>query len=224
MKSVRSTTTRLAAVLAAAVLGSSLLAGCGNDSDNTLTPATRGPVNVSGQSTCVYIEVPAECEDSGVPSDRWFKAPDEQPPASNRGFHDDGHDDLLYQMFMFHVIYSAFYSSPYYVDHYVPVTYRDGYTKRNTAFGTRYQTQIRDNRSKATYRTASGKTVPGSKVDPKRFAPPKNAGGDRGKMCKVLVLEVRAPGVPKPPAPKAPAPNKGGGGDRGKGGGAQHGC
>jgi hypothetical protein len=223
---------RVAAFTLAALLAAAGLTACGED-DDTLTPSARGPANVSGQSTCVYIEVPAECQDSGVPAERWFKAPAEQPALAGNAQHRDESTDFLYQLFMFHVIYSAFFDSPYYVDRYVPAASRTVFVQHNTTFNNTYRAQEQQNRGRATYRTRSGKTVPGSKADPKKFAPPKNSGGDRGKTCNVIALDLagqlRAPKPPAPrparPAPKAPKPaNKGVGGDRGNGGKAQHGC
>jgi hypothetical protein len=218
---------KVATLALSGALALGCLTACGGD-DDTITPSARGPANVSGQSTCVYIEAPEECKDSGVPVERWFLAPAEQPAASNAGFHDDGTSSFLMQVFMWHVIYSTWFSSPAYYDHYVPASYRTVYVQHNTTFINHYSTQIKQNSGKASYRNSKGKPVPANKVNPKKFAPPKNNGGDRGKTCNAIVLDLRlhAPSVPKPPAPKPNAPknNKGGGGDRGRGGKAQHGC
>lgn len=216
---------RLTALTASAVLVLATLTACGSSDDN-LTPSARGPQNVSGQSTCVWIDSPAECQDSGVPPERWFQSPQTQPAASNAGFHDD---DFLMQLFMWHVIYSDWFSSPGYYDRYVPVARRTVYVTHVTTFNATYHVQEQSARSRATYRTSSGKTVTGNKVDPKKFAPPKNNGGDRTKTCNLFGLELLSPPkppVPRPARPAVPAPKKntGVGGDRNKGGANQHGC
>jgi hypothetical protein len=234
-------------LIALTVTGALALGGvtaCGSHDDDTVAPSARGPANVSGQSTCVYIEVPEECRDSDVPVERWFQAPAEQPAANNAGFHDDGTSSFLMQVFMWHVIYSTWFSSPYYVDRYVPRNYRTVYVQHNTTFVNHYSMQIKRNSGKASYRNSKGKAVPANKVDPKKFAPPRNSGGDRGTNCDAISLslvlhDLRTP-KPKAPAPKpkAPAPKpkasasptasaskaSGNGGDRGNGGRAQHGC
>lgn len=132
------------------------------------------------------------------------------------------------QLFMWHVIYSDWYSSPGYYDRYVPVARRTVYVTHVTTFNTTYHNVEVQNRSRATYRTSSGKTVPGNNVNTKKFAPPKNNGGDRTKVCNQFGLELQAPRPPAPPRPARPvAPpkkNPGVGGDRGKGGANQHGC
>src|ERR1700755_1483399 len=106
------TTTRITALALAVCL---TLAGCGSGGDDSMSPASRGPANVSGQSTCVYIDSPAECKDSDVPEERWFQAPAEQPPQGSYP-----NSSFMQDLFMFHVLYSAWFSSPYYIDHYVP--------------------------------------------------------------------------------------------------------
>lgn len=223
---------KLIALAVAGALAVCGLTACGSD-DDTVAPSARGPANVSGQSTCVYIEAADECKDSGVPVERWFQAPAEQPAASNAGFHDDGTSTFLMQVFMWHVIYSTWFSSPAYYDRYVPTSYRTAYVQHNTTFITHYSTQIKQNSGKASYRNSKGKPVPANKVNAKKFAPPRNNGGDRGTNCNAIVLDLtlHGPRIPRPPAPKpkAPAPNAprkapGNGGDRGNGGKAQHGC
>lgn len=210
------------AVLLAATLAIAL-AACGDD-DGGLRPDTRGPVNVSGQSTCVYIESPAECDDSGVPAERWFQAPNDQP--EQRG---SDHSSFLMDLWMWHIIYSSFYSSPYYIDNRVPATTRTVYVQHVHTFDGRYASQIKTYQPRGKYRTNSGKTVPYSKVNQKKFSAPKNNGGDRSKTCGFLIAgELLAP--PKPPAPKVNNPkpaapkNNGVGGDRNNGGKNQHGC
>lgn len=209
------------AVLLAAALTLSA-AACGND--DGVQPNTRGPVNVSGQSTCVYIESPAECDDSGVPAERWFQAPTDQPEQRA-----SDHSSFLMDLWMWHIIYSTFYSSPYYIDNRVPVASRTVYVEHVHTFDSRYAPQIKTNQAKGTYRTRSGKTVPFSKVKQKKFSAPKNNGGDRSKTCGFLIAgELRAtakPAQPKPAQPKPATPkNNGVGGDRNNGGKNQHGC
>jgi hypothetical protein len=237
---------RAFAMSAVALMLATTVAACGSNDDDSVRPSTRGPQNNAGQATCVYIDSPAECEDSGVPAERWYQAPTQEPPRAAAG---DSAGSFLMQLFLFQMIYSRWFSSPAYVNHYVVVEHRDGYRTSRRAFDQRYAEQERTSSRQATYRTGSGKTVTGDKVDPAKFAPaaPKNAGGDRGKkLCNAFVVDnLTRPGggsgggrggssggrstshggsntggsKPKPPAPKQPV-----GGDRGKGGDSQHGC
>lgn len=230
---------RIPALLAAGALLSVTLTGCGDKGDDQLAPTTRGPTNVSGQSTCVYIDSPAECKDSDVPEERWFKAPDQEPVRTAGSNQDAG--DFLLAMWAFHLMYSPWFSSPAYINHYVVVEHRTVYRSNVTAFNRTYASQERSYASRATYRTSTGNTVTGDKAATKQFqAPPpkpapKNNGGDRGaavKPCSFLIAVISKGGgssggrsggsVSRPrPAPAKPAPV---GGDRGQGGGSQHGC
>jgi hypothetical protein len=227
---------------AVALMLATTLAACGSNDDDSIGPSTRGPQNNAGQATCVYIDSPAECKDSGVPEERWYRAPTEEPPRAAAG---DSTGSFLMQLFLFQMVYSRWFSSPAYVNRYVVIEHRDAYRTSRTAFDQRYADQERASSRQATYLTGSGKTVTGDEVDPKRFGPaaPKNAGGDRGKkLCNAFIVDsLSRPGggsggghgghstsrggsntggsKPKPPAPKQPV-----GGDRGKGGDSQHGC
>lgn len=204
------------------------LAGCGgNKGDDELTPAERGPKNVSGQSTCVYIDSPAECKDSGVPEERWFKASDSEPQRTASQSNAD--HDFLMQLFLYQMMYHTWYSSPMYTDRYVVVEHRASYRNRWSSFDRNYSSRYKAYEPKASYRnTRTGKTVPGNKVNSTRFkAPsPKNNGGDRGKkVCGFFTLDgLGKASPPRPTAPKPAPPKPGTGGDRGKGGTSQHGC
>lgn len=240
----KSLTTAVVAVVLVAQL-----AACGDsDDDDISAPKERGPQNVSGQSTCVYIDSPAECKDSGVPTERWFEAPDGEPQRSDSNY------DFLMQLFMWQMIYHTWFSSPMYRDTYVVVEHRNSYGDRWSRFDKSYGSRYKTYEKKAVYTTRSGKTVTGDKVKTTNFQKPpapKNGGGDRGKLCNAFTLDGLTRGggggggssgggrssggsvsrsgtgssvtknTPPKPAPPKPAPV---GGDRGKGGTSQHGC
>lgn len=66
--------------------------------------------------------------------------------------------------------YWSYYSSPAYYNTYMPVAYRSHYTSVTVVrFSSTYRTQISAASSKAVYRSSSGGTVSGSKVNTKQF-------------------------------------------------------
>lgn len=229
---------RLTAIVAAGALIT--LVGCGGDKPDTaaqgIHPAERGPVNAAGQATCVYIEDDDECEDSGVDRANWFQAPADEPqPVAGSDM------SFLTSVWLFHLMYMPWFSSPAYVNRYVDSDRRDRYTTRVDTTKGRYADRINAAKANARYKDGTGAIVTGDKANPERFRPPAaNNGGDRGrKVCNVLVWSLGRfapppappkPAAPAPPARQAPpaqkAPDKAPpvGGDRGKGGAGIGGC
>lgn len=66
--------------------------------------------------------------------------------------------------------YWSYYSSPAYYNTYMPVAYRSHYTSVTVVrFSSTYKTQISAASAKAVYKSSSGATVAGSKVNTKQF-------------------------------------------------------
>lgn len=66
--------------------------------------------------------------------------------------------------------YWDYYSSPVYYNTYLPASYRSTYTHVTIVhFSSTYRTQIKTAASRAVYKSSSGGTVAGSKVNTKQF-------------------------------------------------------
>lgn len=165
---------RLTAMVAALLLAIVMLAACGS-TPATYQPTAFGPT-VNGQLYCAYMVSPLEC--SGRPGIPY------QMPLVQPGYYNPSGTDLLSQLFMWHLMYHAWYGSPSYYNHYVPVAYRTTYVTRYvTTFDTRYSSSERVAQSRATYRGSNGRTVSGNQVNTGRLAPPRNNGGSGTKVC-----------------------------------------
>lgn len=166
---------RVAPVALAAALFGGLSACGGSDDDSGMHPQARGPV-ISGHATCAYVATPDECSDSGVPPAYWYLLPQDQPA----NYHENDTSDFLSQLFLWHLMYHSFYASPFYYDHYVPVSYRTTYVTRYvTTFDRTYSSQESRAAPRATYVSGNGKRrVSGDKLDPNKINPKRNTGGN----------------------------------------------
>lgn len=181
---------RPAARSAALVAGTAVLVGaltaC-SDTDDSLRPSAYGPT-VAGHASCAYVVSAQECADSGVPAMYWYQMPTQEPAH----YHERDTSDWLSMLFLWHLMFEPWYASPAYYGTYVPTRYRSTYITRHvTTFETTYRTTIDAESKKATYKTASGKTVTGNKVNPRRFSTPNN-GGDRHRTgaCDAFTLDL----------------------------------
>lgn len=204
----------LVAFLGAAAI---VLTACGsnNQTDDTYRPTSYGPV-IAGQPSCAYWETRDECKDSGIDPANWFQMPREQPA----NYRENDTSDTLSQLFLFHLIYSSWFSSPGYVNTYVPASNRNTYTSTINNYDKSYGSRAKSYASKAQYRNTSGKVVTGDKVDPKKLGTTAKNGGDRGKSgCRSAGVSGNHPtsvqfaSYPESVAlkPRPPKPNSGGG-------------
>jgi hypothetical protein len=132
-------------------------------------------------ATCVYVVDPAECANSGVPANYWYQMPPYQPVHF-----DDTGADIWSAMFLWHLMYAPWYASPAYYNTYVPTRYRATYvTQHVTVFDNRYRSMEDRYASRAIYRSGSGKTVTGNKLDRTKLSTQINTGGNRsGRTSK----------------------------------------
>lgn len=184
------------ALLMAAVMAIGFLSACGGD-DDVITPTERGPVTKAVVTTptgyvipansrvCLWIESQEECEGSDIPREYWFQSPDAEPERATVGM--SPYNDLLFDLFMWRIMYDMWFGSPAYYTVYMPASYHEHYKTRASKFRSAYKTRIDANVSKAQYRNSAGKIFSGNKIDPKRFASRKNNGGDRFRKCNALV-------------------------------------
>jgi hypothetical protein len=188
---------------------------CGGGDDGGYHPPGRGPV-IAGVATCAYVVTPAECSDSGVPSTYWYAMPGVQPA----GYNENDTSNFVYQMFLWHLMYHAFYGSPGYYDYHVPVSYRTTYVTRYvTTFDRAYSSQETRAQSRSTYVSGNGKKrVSGDKLDSRKVNPKSNSGGSgSGKKGGCLVKPSSAKVFAQLGGPSSFA--RPGGGGRGSSGG-----
>ncbi len=144
---------RLIPVALAAALAAGALAACSNDdnSDQSYTPAAYYQT-VGNVYECYYTTTTQEaysliaaglCPAGAIPT---------QMPLS------------------WEEEYWDYYSSPVYYNAYLPVSYRSTYTHVTIVhFSSTYRTQIKTASARAVYKSSSGGTVAGSKVNTKQF-------------------------------------------------------
>lgn len=158
------------AVLAAVVLMTGLTA-CGGD-DETYRPAAFGE-----RGACYYVDDPQEvvalqragyCGEAGH-----YWTPMLMPLA-------------------WHMMYYPYYSSPVYVNTYVPVGRRTYYNNSQRDFGRSHASEIKRESAKAKYRSSKGKIVTGNKVKSNKFGGTRSKGGsgNRTKTCSAGVLDA----------------------------------
>lgn len=150
MRSIRRTLRLIPALLTAAIAAVTLSA-CGSSSNPTYAPAAYWQT-VGNVHECYYTTTPQEaynlvaaglCPAGSIPT---------LMPVS------------------FEEEYFDYYSSPAYYDTYMPVSYRSTYAHVTVVhFSTTYRTQIKAASAKAVYKSSSGGTVSGSKVNTKSF-------------------------------------------------------
>ena len=189
----------LGALVAVGLLG---VTGCGSDADD-YQPTAYGPT-VGGQAYCAYVVDPAECANSGVNPAYWHQMGTTQPAA----YYPNNGTDLISQLFLWHLMYHAWYGSPGYYNNYVPVSYRATYvTKYVTVFDGRYGSQEHSVESNAKYKSAkTGQVVTGNKVKTNQFSGGNNPAKPAGNAPKVNDPAKPGGGAPKPAAPKPQAP------------------
>lgn len=173
MKNVRA----LIVALMLAIVGLSLSACSSGNSgytDDGYTMTAYGPT-VNGVAYCGYVISPAEC--AGRPGMPYLM------PTSYSYY--PGDTSLAAQLFLWHLTYHSYYSSPTYYNSRVPVSYRTTYvTNYVTPFDHRYSSMEHSYQSKATYRNSSGRTVTGDRITSTQLNPPRNNGGNSGtKTC-----------------------------------------
>lgn len=149
----------LAGLATAAVIGASAASAtaCGSASPDTYAPAAYG---VPGH--CYYVQDPAEAlalEAAGLCPQGWV--PTLAP--------------LYWQE-----TYYSYYSSPAYVNVYVPARVRTVYVQRETSFGRTYRAAIATRSRTASYRSSSGKVVKGSTLTGKARFGSGSAGTSHG--------------------------------------------
>jgi len=153
MRSIRRTLRLIPALLIGAMFATGVAAcgGSSDDSDPTYAPAAYWQ-SVSNVRECFYMDDTQEaynliaaglCPAGSIPT-----------PAP----------------LTWRETYWSYYSSPAYYNTYIPVGYRTHYTSVTVvSFSRTYKTQISSLSSKAVYKSSSGGTVSGSKVNTKSF-------------------------------------------------------
>lgn len=196
--------TRLALALIGVVAFAGL-GGCGRSEPVAYRPAAFG---VPGQ--CYYLHDPLEALELRA-----------------RGLCDPGWAPTLMPL-AWHQMYYPFYSSPSYINVYVPRAQRTVVLRGERTWGSANKGAIAAQARQAKYLGSNGKVVPASKIGAtkygagNRFGPSgtKFGGGDRGadpSKPRVKAPTVKTPGggpskspgvkppTAKPPAPKAPS-------------------
>jgi hypothetical protein len=137
---------RLTASLLAAIVGVTVLAGCGTSGSDSAyyTPAAYYQ-NIGGVNDCYYVDDAGEvtaliraglCPANSIPARMPISWEEE---------------------------YWAYYSSPAYYDTYMPVSYRSHYTSVTVvSFSRTYSKQIAAAETHAVYKSSTGKTTTGT--------------------------------------------------------------
>lgn len=207
------------AAFGAGVMLLGVASACGSDDDD-LRPSAYGPT-VTGHATCAWVVSSDECKNSGVPEQYWYQMPQQQPAQ----YYPDHHDDLISQLFLWHLMYHAWFASPGYYNYYVPSSYRTTYVHNYvTVFDNRYSSQEHTAERNATYKTSSGKTVRGDQANSKRFTG-KNNGGSRSNTnggCNAFTLPLNSDdGTNSIVLARGGGGRSGGGGSHGGGSGSR---
>lgn len=191
-----SSATRKAVVtLSAAALLAGTLAACGSSSNqpgsqpavqpvsDVYQPPGSGPT-IKGTPYCAWVADASECTDSGIPQDHWMQMPQSQPSNYSSDTDYSSSNDIYLQMFYWHLLYSQWYApNGFYYNHYVPQSSRTTYVTTVNHFNTTYHSQESAVASKAVYKSPSGKTVTGDKVDTTKLGSVKNNGGTQSSNC-----------------------------------------
>ena len=201
--------TRISVLLASMALIASALTACGSSpsDEESFRPSSFGPT-IAGHPSCAYIEVREECKQSGVDPAYWYQMPRTQPANYNQ----NDTSDVLSALFLYHMIYSSWYSSPGYYDRYVPQASRKTYITNVRNYDSKYGAQEKAYSSRASYKSPSGTVVKGDKLDVTKLGTTKNNGGSRSNNCS-----MGAPGgsgVSQVELASFIVPAKGGGGYR----------
>lgn len=161
----------LSSLLLALAVAAPIVA-CGSD-DDTATPAA---FQSNGTTYCAWVNTPHECDNSGLPVAP-AAMPMVQPVQTDPNYH------LLEDLFIYHMMYHAFFSSPMYYDSYIGPAWsryphqtnivqinKTTYIHQSGTFDRTYKSQESGLASGAKYKTPSGKTYNGKTVPAKSFS------------------------------------------------------
>jgi hypothetical protein len=191
--------------LAAALAGGATACSAGSSNDNSAAAAAAAPAavtyadpvnpgyaHINGETFCVYVSVPQECQMSGLPLTQWISVAQLQNPTGYSGMYDSDLPDLLTWYLTWHLWFDSprYYNTYIVHNHYVPAAARTAaystYRTRTTSIDNTYHSRESTLDRQASY-TVNGKTVTGTQAA-KMGVTVRNTGGSRSatSLCAMI--------------------------------------